>query len=234
MFDLSNIKLSKNDIKRNLTLPIAPSRELAEFLGILTGDGYINYYPYQYKYILEIAGDSRFDEVYLKSYVNRLIKELFNLESSYYKRKNQNSLYLRIISKGLINYLILVGFKKGKKDQIMIPKWIKGDKLYMRCFLRGFADTDGSLHFRKNYPIISLSSKSSPLIHSIFLFLKKEGFSLKNYYKEIKIDKRGYNPSCSYYINLNGRRNLRFWMSIIRFSNEKHKRKLVGNGNAEI
>ena len=72
-FNLSKVKLSDNDIKRGLVLPKQPSEELAEFIGILTGDGYINYYPYQYKYLLEIAGDSRLDKDYLTIYVENLV-----------------------------------------------------------------------------------------------------------------------------------------------------------------
>jgi len=178
-FDLTNVKLSHNDIKRGLTLPKNPSKELAEFIGILTGDGYINYYPYQYKYLLEIAGDSRFDDNYLTGYVRELVKRLFSLESSFFRIKSQNSMYLRLISKGLINYLVEAGFKKGKKEQITIPSWIISNEDYMLHFIKGLIDTDGSIHFRGNYPIISFASKSHPLVAEVYAFLKREGFILR-------------------------------------------------------
>ena len=130
-FDLSNVELSYNDRKRGLILPNKSSKELAEFMGILTGDGYINYYPSQYKYILEIAGHSKLDKVYLESYISRLVKDLFNLESSFSIKKGQNSMYLRLISKGLITYLTKIGFKRGKKGQIEIPKWITSNEELM-------------------------------------------------------------------------------------------------------
>jgi len=91
-FDLTPICMSAKDRKRGLFLPEFPSEDLAEFFGILTGDGYINYYEFQNKYLLEIAGDSHLDYEYLRKYVNDLIKNIFNLDSSFFKRKDQNAL----------------------------------------------------------------------------------------------------------------------------------------------
>jgi len=56
--------------------------------------------------------------------------------------------------------LIDIGFKKGRKGQIDIPKWIYSERKYMIYFIKGLADTDFSLHFRKSYPIIGFKSKS--------------------------------------------------------------------------
>jgi hypothetical protein len=233
-FDLSRIKLSKNDINRDLILPGKPSRQLVEFLGILTGDGYINYYRYQNKYLLEIAGDSKLDKEYLMNYVNEMVMSLFNLNPIFYIRNDQRTMYLRLISKGLINYLIKIGFKKGKKEQINMPAWIASNPEYVVAFLKGVADTDFSVHFRNAYPIISFKSKSKPLIKNVFHFLKRKGFILQNFYKEIKVDRRGYRNSIVYTIKLNGTKNLQLWQNLIGFRNQRHLKKLVRNGAAGI
>lgn len=233
-FDLSQIKLSNNDIRRGLILPKYPSTELAEFIGILTGDGYINYYSYQHKYLLEIAGDSRLDEEYLTNYLKKLIKNLFGIDPSFFIRRDQNSIYLRLISKGLINYLIKVGFKKGKKEQIGVPPWIILKRDYMIFLLKGLADTDFSIYFRKMYPIISFTSKSEPLVKCIFNFLKNEKFILNNYYREDRVDKRGYKNTFVYTIKLNGKKNFRLWLDLINFRNRRHLDKIVGMGPAEF
>ena len=226
-FKISNIKLSAVDIKRGLRLDGSPNCRLAEFIGILTGDGYANYYPYQTKYILEIAGDSTLDKHYLEIYVSRLIYQLFKIRPSIYKRKDQNSLYLRVISKGLIGYLVNIGFRLGKKNDINIPDWILSKKEYMYSFLKGLADTDCSIHFRGHYPIISFVTMSEPLVSHIFKFLKAEGFILKRYYREVKIDKRGFNNSQVYRIRLNGKFNLQLWLKNVNFRNLRHLRKLA-------
>ena len=233
-FDLSQIKLSINDVKRGLVLPKESSKELAEFVGILTGDGYVNYYPYQYKYLLEIAGDSRLDKDYLTKYTRNLVYKLFNLESSYSYKKGQNTMNLRLISKGLVNFLLKVGFKKGRKEQIGIPQWILENNRYIIAFIKGLADTDFSIYYRKKYPIISMASKSEKLIRTLFTYLKDNNFMLTNYYKENKIDKRGYNDSIVYKIVLNGHNNFRKWMKTIGFRNTRHIKKVVEMGPVEF
>jgi hypothetical protein len=187
----------------------------------------MNFYDYQYKYILEIAGDSRFDKEYLENHVSKIAKSLFNLYPYIGLRKNQNSIYLRLISKGLINYLVSIGFKKGRKEQIGVPEWILNNEDYMISFLKGIADTDCSLYFRGgSYPIIGFVSKSEPLIRNIFDFIQKKGFILSNYYKEKRIDKRGYNDTVVYTIKLNGRKNYDLWLNLIHFRNPRHLNKI--------
>jgi hypothetical protein len=225
-FETSRIEYSYSDFKRGLILPKQSSNELAEFIGILTGDGYMNLYK-KYFYMIEIAGDKRLDKDYLGVYVNNMINKLFNIKPTVYKRKKQNTMYLRILSKGILNYLLMIGFKKGKKEQIGIPSWIISDNDYMLAFLKGLADTDGSLYFRGgDYPIVSFTSKSEPLVRNVFNFLKEKGFNLTNYYKEDKVDKRGYNNSITYTIKLNGRKKFKLWSDLINFRNKRHLDKI--------
>jgi hypothetical protein len=223
-FEVAHIKISYKDKIRKIVLPSDPSLELAEFIGILTGDGYMNYYSYQNKYLIEIAGDKRLDREYLCGNVSNLVKGLFGFLPSIYIRKDQNSMYLRIISKSVYEFLLVVGFKKGKKEEIGVPSWICADRMLMLAFLKGLADTDFSLHYRKDYPIISLSLKSKTLIEAVFGFLSSNGFRLTNYYKEVKIDKRGYSNTTIYKIRLNGEYNFRLWMEMIGFRNSRQKK----------
>ena len=225
-FDLSNIELSYNDIRKNLTLPIKPSKELAEFIGILIGDGYIGYYEKYNNHILEISGHSELDLNYLNIYVRDLIKNLFNINSSYTSRKDQNASRVRVCSKGLVQYLEQINFVKGKKEQIRIPYWIISDRELMIHFLKGIVDTDCSVHFRKKYPIINFTSKSKPLIATISDFIKKEGFIVGKFYKEERINKQRDNSSTVYRIFLNGHKNFNLWMNLINFRNEKHLKKI--------
>ena len=142
-FDLSQIKLSRNDIKRGLTLPKKSSEELAEFIGILAGDGYINYDPKKYSYIIEVAGNKILDKDYLENYTRKLIKSLFNIDCRIYYKKNEDTTCIRILSKGIFYYLTALGFKNGKKEKIGIPNWILSDDTLMLAFTKGLIDTDG-------------------------------------------------------------------------------------------
>ena len=44
------------DKRRGVTLPVK-NRDLAEFMGILTGDGFINVYPARQEYVIEVSGN---------------------------------------------------------------------------------------------------------------------------------------------------------------------------------
>jgi hypothetical protein len=124
MFDTQNVTLSRNDRRRGLVLPSEPSINLSELFGLLTGDGYLNYYPSQCKYLLEITGDMRLDYDYLIHHVASLIYSEFRIKPTFQYRPGQNTIVLRIISRGLVEYLSSIGFPKGKKEQISPPNWI--------------------------------------------------------------------------------------------------------------
>ena len=228
-FDLQSIELSINDKKRKLNLPDSPSCELAEFLGIMTGDGYMNKYG-KYFSLLEIAGDSNLDNHYLTTHVTPMIKSLFNLEPSVFFKKNENSMYLRLMSKGLNAYLESIGFKNGKKGQISVPSWVCEDEEYMLSFLKGLADTDGSLVLLnrkqkkfKFFPRIQITSISKPLV----VELKKwfDSTELVSYITEERrrLEYKGETKThLVLKIELPGRKNLNNWMKLIGFRNKRH------------
>ncbi|MEK6984045.1 MAG: LAGLIDADG family homing endonuclease [Nanoarchaeota archaeon] len=228
-FDLSQIKLSHNDVKRGLVLPKTPSEELAEFIGILTGDGFINYYANKKIYITDIAGNKNLDREYLEVYISNLIKKLFNVNCKIYYKKNQKSICARLLSKGIYNYLVLVGFKDGKKEQIGIPSWISENDNLMTSFVKGLIDTDGSLMLTKKpskislfYPIISIKVKSKVLVEQTGKFFEKIGFKVNIIKDKLCIDKRGYKDTLISSVIISGRKNLDLWMVKINFRNKRH------------
>lgn len=78
-FDISNIDYNHQDRKRGITLPISLSLELAEFIGIVIGDGSLKVLQHRKSYEIAIAGDSRLDYEYHTKRINNLIKGLFNI-----------------------------------------------------------------------------------------------------------------------------------------------------------
>lgn len=232
--------LTKQDIKRGLKIP-NHSKELAEFIGVLTGDGYINHYPKKGDYVLDIAGDSRNDKEYLTNFVSELIKNLFGLKTNILFAKNQNSVHIRLRSKSIIYFLKEMGFPLGYKNQIGIPNWIKKKDIFMRYFLRGLFDTDGSLALKRRYkqipyyPVTSIASKSKLLIDNCFSWLNSK-FSLCKY-SENRYDKRTNKKYIIHKLEINGRKNANLWMNLIGSSNLKHLKKyeyLKNNGASGI
>lgn len=127
------------------------NEKLAEFIGVLLGDGNIHTYRKGKKvatYMIQIAGNSKKDKVYLENYVFDLFKDLFGFEPKFYQNKNSNCIYLIAHSLELVNFLEKMGLKSGKKimNRLTIPKWIFQDKSFIRSCLRGLYDTDGCLY----------------------------------------------------------------------------------------
>ena len=210
-------------------MPKKPSKELAEFIGILTGDGYISNDKNKNSYIVEIAGNKILDKEYLESYITNLIKRLFNIKPKLYYKSQQNTMYVRMLSKGLYSYLLTIGFKTGKKEQIGIPTWILHDNGLMFSFIKGVIDTDGSLMLinkkskkSKFYPIVCIKVKSKVLVRKIGRFLKKFGFRVNIIEDELRADKRGYKETIISSVILSGRSNLNLWVNIINFRNKRH------------
>ena len=216
--------LSLNDVKRGFQTP-KKSELLAEFLGILTGDGYANYHPKSKQYRIQITGDSRYDREYLLNHVNKLINNLFHLKPSFYFKKNQNTMELVIRSKGLFNFLKLTGFKIGKKGNIGVPEWVLNKHEYMTSFVKGLADTDGCITLKKRYrtvpyyPAIKIDSISHKLMSGVHRWLKNEAELSAIISSRERFDERWLTATKISCVELNGVANLQKWMAEIGFSN---------------
>lgn len=141
-------KNSKGNTKK-ISLP-KDSKELAEFYGIMLGDGNLTIKK-AYKigtYQIRIVGDSRYDKEYLVNFVKPLIERLFNVKARVLKHKNENALYIVATGLELAHFLESKGFKAGNKiiNQLEIPPWIKSNKEHLKSCLRGLYDTDGSIY----------------------------------------------------------------------------------------
>lgn len=126
------------------------SEELAEFFGIMLGDGNLTKIK-AYKigtYQIRIVGDSRFDREYLINFVKPLIEKLFKINVNLHKIKNSNGLNVNANGLRLVEFLESKGFKPGDKirNQITMPDWIKKNPKFLRACIRGMYDTDGSVY----------------------------------------------------------------------------------------
>lgn len=195
------------------------SVELAEFYGIMLGDGNLTKIKSYKKgtYQIRIVGDSRYDKFYLMSYVKPLIEKLFNIQVVYCKSKDKNALNLVATSIKLIEFLESKGFKPGDKirNQLEIPLWIKNNKEYLRACLRGLYDADGSAY--------KLTNQNSYQI------------CFTNYNNKLLQDARnslislGINPSQvtkGRDILITKKSELRKFLNGVGFSNEKHFNKV--------
>jgi len=211
------------DLKRKINLPSVDTGELSEFFGILTGDGYMG--KYRNNHVIEIAGNSIKDKDYMENYVSNLFNSLFNIKPNINFRKDQNTMYLRLQSRSVLEYLKNKEFKEGLKGRIKIPKWVKQNENLMIPFVRGFFDTDGCISFKKKegklYPSISIGSKSDFLLKDIKSFIDKKGIS--SYFATIKHKGKRYKaPFQTYQLQINGYKNILLWFQVINSSNKRN------------
>lgn len=158
------------------------SPELAEFIGIMLGDGGMS--TYQCNVTLDSVTDHAFS-----LYVETLIKKLFKVDARRYTKGTSRANNLSINRKGVVDFLISAGLKKGNKlkQGIEIPKWIFENKDYARACVRGLIDTDGCIihetHRIKGkeyrYVRINFTSASALLTQSVLKILENENLEPK-------------------------------------------------------
>lgn len=193
------------------------SKELAEFYGIMLGDGNLTMFYQTGTYQVRIVGDSRHDREYLTNYVKPLVESLFHLNVKISKVPNRNVLILTISGKKLANFLISKGFKPGDKikNNLEIPEWIKNNKDYLKLCLRGLYDTDGSVYklTNQNSHQICFTNYNNKLLKNVRTSLLDFGIKVSNITKgrDIVITKK---------------EELRKFLNEVGFQNSRHLNKV--------
>ncbi len=136
----NNLKYPKKSHRKKVVLP-KHSNELAEFFGIMLGDGGINN-DWQANITLNSVKDAEY-----ALYIIALCKKLFGIAPVQRKRKNRNALVVSIASTSLVEFLVKNGLYKGNKlkQGLKIPDWIMNKKSYRKKCVRGLIDTDGCM-----------------------------------------------------------------------------------------
>jgi len=156
------------------------SVKLAEFVGIMMGDGGMT------KYATTITLNSESDLDY-SIFVCKLIEKLFNVSPKIYKDRDSLAMGIVVHRKNLVEFCESIGLKVGNKPEqgLNIPSWIKNNKRYSVACVRGLVDTDGSIFTHKykvrgkeyNYKKLSFTSCSTPLCQSVYKILKNNGIT---------------------------------------------------------
>ncbi len=229
--DLSKIKFSNNDVRKNVKIPDILTPKLAEFIGIMVGDGHVGYYKYHrmgkpsINYDIRVSGNSK-DWDYYSEYVNNLASELFNLRFYVIKPKNENSIMLYKNSKAIYYFFSQCLSIPQRKDVVQIPEQIINSTLTIKsAFLRGLADSDFTFTLKnkegKMYPVVQGSSKSKKLIDEVSFILKGLKINHCTFFERSHYEKRDklYERHAIY---INGFTNVSEWFSKVGFSNSRH------------
>lgn len=192
---------------------------LAEFVGIMLGDGGIA--PYHLSITL-----SNTETDYAK-YITRIAHQLFEVHAKIYKKKSAQAITIIIQRKELVDFCKKIGLVQGNKvhKQVDIPNWIKENNGFSIACVRGLIDTDGCFYTnsysvnRKKYSYskICFTNFSLPLITSVAEVLKRSGIetSISKNSKDLRITSK---ECVTKYITLFGSNNKKHLAKIKNFN----------------
>ncbi|MDD4894733.1 MAG: LAGLIDADG family homing endonuclease [Candidatus Omnitrophica bacterium] len=158
------------------------SSELAEFIGIMLGDGGLSG-----NHQITISFNNKTDYEYA-AYICKTIKRLFSVNCHIHKRRKSNGADIVLNSSNLVDFLISRGLKAGNKveNQVGVPRWVRKHPLYETACMRGLIDTDGGLYYHKysvkgkvyTYLKLGFGNRSKPLLQFVFKVLKRLGYKV--------------------------------------------------------
>jgi hypothetical protein len=208
--------------KKTVRLPKL-SKELAEFAGIMIGDGRMT------KFQIIITLDKIKDKDYSK-FVSSMMASLFETPASIYYLNNKSALRLVISSVDLVKYCSeILGLKIGNKlaQGLDIPDWIQCSKVYSAACVRGIYDTDGCFFLEKHYykdkfysyPRVNFVTGSPKLSKSIYRILFNLKLEPRIRRDGIAIQLENKAKICNYFRTV-GTHNPKHWNKFIRFFQE--------------
>lgn len=185
--------------RRDIKIPQKYSQELAEFFGIMLGDGHVS----NFQVVVSLGSK---EEEYAR-YVQKTMKSIFGgkpkigIRKEDYKKQKYRDVYLGSVD--VVSWLKNEGLVSNKViSQVDVPKWITNNRGYMESFIRGFFDTDGSIYKLRFGVQIALTNRSEPILkalqsmlwaleyspsrislHRVYLTNKKD---IRRFFEEIK------------------------------------------------
>lgn len=178
MVELAKLKHPEKSHRKKVTLP-KYSKGLAEFFGIMIGDGGINN-SWQANITVNFNSDFKYSK-----YISKLSNNLFGILPVSRKRKETNALVISLTSTSIVDFLVKEGLPRGSKLKkgLNIPKWIMSKPSYKKACVRGLVDTDGCIYThthmvgKKVYKNIGLTftSYSPELVFQVAEILEEFG-----------------------------------------------------------
>ncbi len=162
-----NRKTHFNNRRNDIALP-KRSSELAELMGCMLGDGCLTHY--------QVTVTLGTKELSYAKHIKKLMRHLFGGTPKISIRSNGHKV-VYLGSTLATDWLFSEGLVRNKmRAQVGVPKWIFSRREYMKSFLRGFFDTDGSIYKLRYGVQMSFCNRSMPLLCSLQTMLQALGY----------------------------------------------------------
>lgn len=198
--------------------------EVAEFVGIMIGDGSIGIYNtkagnrIKIHRRVKVTLDSR--NIGYINHVSKVMKNVLDITPRLFFKKKENAVDISTHRKDKIDFVTnTIGLKASPKwGRMEIPeKYSRGR--YGLLVLKGLFDTDGCLTIFNNngntYPRIEIRLSPSPAQNQVSNILEEQGFNYK-----IQELERGKTK-----VRISGVKELKRWFDLIGSSNPIHLEK---------
>src|SRR5680860_306704 len=151
--------------RNDVCIPKSYSPNLAEFFGIMFGDGHLSHFQ-----AVVTLGTK---ELGYAQYVKNLMEDIFQSHAKLISRSSgYRDVYIGSVE--LTSWLQKEGLVPNKvKKQVDVPRWIFSRREYIQRFIRGFFDTDGTVYKLRFGTQVAFTNYSLPLLNSLQLMLKK-------------------------------------------------------------
>lgn len=154
------------------------SGDLAEFIGVVLGDGNISKFPRTERLIISANSNNRgFIQRYAK-----LARKFFRKEPTLMKARDKNNVRISVFQNAISKRL---GIPTGDRSaaRIMIPSWVWSRKHFVRRLIRGLFEAEGSISIhRPTYTYNLQFSNKNPSL----LKITKKGLKYLGYHPEIR------------------------------------------------
>lgn len=147
--------------KTDIAIP-GKSMNLAEFTGILLGDGHIS------KGQVWVSLNHKDDADY-HVYVKKLMQGLFKAKIGSMHRGEKGTVEAYLGSTKVVKFFKKMGLVHNKvKEQVKIPNWVFEKQEYQKACLKGLIDTDGSVYRLKlGGAQLSFKNRSAELLKGV-------------------------------------------------------------------
>lgn len=168
--DAEEVEYAEGKGERN-QLTLEKNSSLAELVGIILGDGYIQQEKRdrvdRWISANRLVITLHQDEQRLQDRTAKLIYDVLEKEPSIHNMKNSRARQIILHSKEVIEELMNQGLCPGNKveNQVGVPTWIKSDQEFQKHCLRGLIDTDETIYLQSadSRKIIQFKNYSPPI-----------------------------------------------------------------------